>query len=169
MAPNTRSTRRQNTPPKHRVNTEWDTPQKSRFFQVFDQGYSLRASAKDQGVPLSTAKDWTHYRKQYGSPAVRHTRRISKKLGRREKLTPEQCAMLVSPSKNPVRKQLYEAQIQYHSLGVTRRTLQRSLLKHTRNARKYLMPYTNKELKQTHRDNRVEWAKRHLGKTINNF
>ena len=94
---------------------------------------------------------------------------MSKKLGRRGKISPDQARMLVSPSKNPLRKQLYEAQIQYHSLPVVTRTLQRSLLKHTKKARRYRMPYIDKELKDYHYENRVNYGKRHLGKTINGF
>jgi hypothetical protein len=150
MAPNTRSTKRENTPPKHKYNTEWSTPQKVHFYDALSEKSSLRASAAASHVPFSTAQRWVQERKDYGSPANRRTRRMSKKLGRREKISPDQARMLVSPSKNPLRKQLYEAQIQYHSLPITTRTLQRSLLKHTKKARRYRMPYIDKELKDYH-------------------
>ena len=77
--------------------------------------------------------------------------------------------MLVSPTKNKVRKQELEAQIAYHSLGVVKRTLQRSLLRHTKKARMYKEAYTNKELKPYHLNQRVAYGKRHLGKTVDEF
>jgi hypothetical protein len=94
---------------------------------------------------------------------------MSKKLGRREKLSPDMCKLLVSPTRNPVRRQLLEAQIQYHSLPVVTRTLQKSLKRHTKKGQKYKMPYVNKELKGYHLQNRVNYGKRHLGKTVNQF
>ena len=146
MAPNTRQTHRENTPPKHKRRTEWNTPQKSHFFSKIQAYSSLRAAAKAEHIPFSTAQRWAKQRKDYGSPSLRRTCPLSNKLGRREKLSPEIYKKLVSPSRNPVRNQLYEAQIQYYNLDITKRMLQYGLKRHTRNGARYKMPYVNKKL-----------------------
>jgi hypothetical protein len=56
-----------------------------------------------------------------GYAAVRRTREISKKLGEKSKVTPVMCKILVDPKRNPVRDQLYKAQIKYYNLPVQTR------------------------------------------------
>ena len=169
MAPNTRQTHRENTPPKHKRRTEWNTPQKSHFFSKIQAYSSLRAAAKAEHIPFSTAQRWAKQRKDYGSPSLRRTRPLSNKLGRREKLSPEIYKKLVSPSRNPVRNQLYEAQIQYYNLDITKRTLQYGLKRHTRNGARYKMPYVNKKLSPKNLKSRVAYGKRHMHKKVRGF
>ncbi|PQE05359.1 Transposable element Tc3 transposase protein [Rutstroemia sp. NJR-2017a BBW] len=69
-----------------------------------------------------------------GEEAKRHTRARSKVLGHNSRVTKSICKMLVSPSKNPVRKQPLEAQIAYHKIPVQKRQLQRKLKEHTKKA-----------------------------------
>ena len=94
---------------------------------------SLRKAAKAEYIPWSTVKDWAKQRKEFGSSALWRTRPLSKKLDRSEKLSSIIYKKLVSPFRNPVWEQLYEAQIQYHNLGVTKQTLQYRLWKYTKN------------------------------------
>jgi hypothetical protein len=44
-----------------------------------------------------------------------------KKLGRKSKVTKSMCQMLVDPTRNPVRDQHYNAQIEFHNLPVKAR------------------------------------------------
>ena len=81
---------------------------------------------------------------------------LSVRLGRRPAVSKEQCQMLVSPSRNPVRDQLYEAQIEYHNLNVKPRTLQRRLRQTTNNAQRYKQAYIQKDISKKNRILRVE-------------
>ena len=112
MAPSTRSTKRALTPDHETEPCEASTRKRTRFFDAYDERHmheSLRAIARDKHVPKSTASKWLHEREQLGSPAYRRARRRMKKPGPKPKITSEQCKLLVSPSRNPVRDQLYEA------------------------------------------------------------
>jgi hypothetical protein len=54
--------------------------------------------------------------------------------------------MLVLPSRNPVRDQILEAQIEYHELGVKRQSLTTRLKLNTKKARRYKQAYVKKEI-----------------------
>src|ERR1700712_1514810 len=56
------------------------------------------------------------------------------------------CRMLVDPKQNPVRNQLYEAQIEYHKLPFQKRQLQRKLCEHTNGGRRYKMAFVKKRV-----------------------
>jgi hypothetical protein len=59
--------------------------------------------------------------------------------------------LLISPSRNPVQKQPYKAQIIYHKIPVKRRQLQQKLKEHTKGSRRYLCAFIKKViLKQNH-------------------
>jgi lipid II:glycine glycyltransferase (peptidoglycan interpeptide bridge formation enzyme) len=74
--------------------------------------------------------------------------------------------MLVDPKRNPVRDQLYGAQIEYHNLPVQTRQLQRKLREHTRNAKRYKIAFVEKQVSAKNKEERAEYRKEHLGKTI---
>ena len=169
MAPNTRSTRRDTTPPRHQVGTEHDTPSRVRFQSALKQYGSITRAAKAEKIAPSTAKRWSKQFKQYGSPALRRTRKLSKRLGRPSKLSPSKYKMLISPTRNPVRDQIYEAQIAFHNLGVTKRTLRYGLDKNTKGAKRYKMPYINKVLTPKNLQQRVAYGNRRLHKGVMDF
>ena len=80
-------------------------------------------------------EEWTYWKKQYanmGSLARRTTRKRSKVLGHKSRVSRATCEMLVSPSRNLVRKELYEAQIAFHNLPVKKHQLQRKLKEYTK-------------------------------------
>ena len=77
--------------------------------------------------------------------------------------------MLVSPSRNPVRDQLYEAQIEYHNLPVKRRQLQKKLKEHTKGGQRYKQAYITKEISAKNRTLRTKYGKEHKDKTIHDF
>ena len=54
--------------------------------------------------------------------------------------------MLISPRRNPVRDQPYEAQIDYYNLPIKPRQLQRKLKEHTKGGQRHKQAYIKKEL-----------------------
>ena len=112
MAPTTRSRSYQTPPPTCSRPGDYDTIKKLRFYNAYDNrnpNESLRSIAREYAPSLPTAHRWLKERNQLGSPTYRRTRKLSTRLGRRLVVLKEQCQMLVSPSRNPVRNQLYEA------------------------------------------------------------
>jgi hypothetical protein len=69
--------------------------------------------------------------------------------------------MLVSKS-NPVRKDLYETQIEYHHLLVGKRQLQRKLREYTRNGRFYKCAFIQKQILTKNKKGREEYGDKHL-------
>jgi hypothetical protein len=74
--------------------------------------------------------------------------------------------MLVDPKRNPVHDQLYKAQIKYHNLPVQTRQLQRKLREYTRNAKRYKIAFVKKQVSAKNKEERAEYKKEHLSKTI---
>ena len=149
MPPSTRSTYRETTPDARIIKTEFNTLKKTRFFDAYDNretGASIRSIAKEQHIGATTARTWLSQRATLGSIAYRSSRKRSTKLGRPLKVSKEQCLQLVNPFRNPIRNQQYEAQIEFHSLNVAKRTLQRALLRHTKKARRYKQAYIQKQM-----------------------
>jgi transposase len=169
MATSTRSTVRFHTPPSNSCH-EANIVRKTRFFDAFDarqpKNDSLRSIAKAQDIPLGTAHRWLRQRSLLGSPAYRRTRRLSKSLGRKPKVTKRDCRRLVSPSRNPLRDQQYEAQLEYHDLNISTRTIQRHLKEETNDARRYKQAYIEKEISPKNKDERVAYGKQHEKKPI---
>ena len=77
--------------------------------------------------------------------------------------------MLVSPRRNPVRDQLYEAQIDYHKLPVKRRQLVRKLKEHTNDGQRYKQAYIQKEILTKNRKLRTSYGEEHKDKTVHDF
>jgi hypothetical protein len=77
--------------------------------------------------------------------------------------------MLVSPSRNPVRNQHYEAQIEFHKLDVKPRTIQRNLKRYTEQGQRYKQAYVSKTLSKKNRQERIDYGEEHKDKTIEDF
>lgn len=73
------------------------------------EGESTRAIALHEEINPATALRWLRQRDILGSPAYRNMRRRMEKPDPRSKITKKQCELLVSPARNLVRDQLYEA------------------------------------------------------------
>ena len=130
MAPITRSKSYKTPPQSPSKVCEADIIKKTAFFHAYDTrqpGKSLAAIARECNTTSPSARRWLRQRTQIGSPVYRHTRKRATRLGRPPKLQESTFKMLVSPSQNPVRDQLYEAQIEYHKLDVHPCTIQRGL------------------------------------------
>jgi hypothetical protein len=172
MAPSTRSTRRETTPDQRSRGPEADTIKKTRFYNAYDSRYkdeTLTAIAADCGTTQPTASRWLHQRSILGSPAYRHTRKISKRLRRRSKVTDEMYKMLVSPPRNPVRDQAYEAQIEYHGIHIQKRQLQRRLKQCTNGGQRYKQAYICKRMSKKNLASRLQYGQDHQDKTIEDF
>jgi hypothetical protein len=101
-----------------------------RFYNAWDYRsptYTLRALEREFGLTYPNGQRWLDQRAYHGSPAYHQTRKLSDKLGRHPTVSAEICKMLVSPSRNPVHDQQYKAQLQYHKIPCSTRTIQKRL------------------------------------------
>ncbi|KAH8749406.1 hypothetical protein F5882DRAFT_82402 [Hyaloscypha sp. PMI_1271] len=104
MSPTTRSQRLETPPPQRSRGIQANTIKKGRFFNAWDTRDStdtLGAICKATDTTQITARRWLKQREQIGSPALRRTRKLSNRLGRKSKVSDETYKMLVSPSRNP--------------------------------------------------------------------
>jgi hypothetical protein len=172
MAPSTRNTARASTPDRPIKAKEFDTIKRSAFFRDYDQFHgskTLGTISADNNISDRTARRWLAERRDIGSPAYRHMRQRSKVLGRKSRVSKETCQMLVSPSRNPVRDQLYEAQIQYHHIPIQPRQLIRRLKSCTKNAQRFKQAYVGKVLSKKNRTTRVTYGEEHQDKSIHDY
>jgi len=140
MAPTKRSKRPRTPSPRPAGSCEYTTTKKMRFFHAYDTrepGESLRSIASEYAPSIPTGARWLKQRDEIGSLAHRKTRQRSKVLGRRSSVSKETCKMLVSPRRNPVRDQPYEAQIDYYNLPIKPRQLQRKFKEYTKGGQRY--------------------------------
>ena len=150
MPPSTRAVERPSTPPSRAGRKEYTTPKKVAFFATYDAqraNRNVRKIAAQHRVSKSTAYNWIEQRSAAGSIALRRTRRRSNKLGRTSKASEEICKMLISPTKNPVRDQRYEAQIDFHNLSIKKRQLQVKLKEYTDGDQRYKHAVIRKPLR----------------------
>ena len=77
--------------------------------------------------------------------------------------------MLLDEDQNPVRNQIWEAQIEYHKLPVKRRQLQSKIKEHAPGAQRFKQAYIGKELSNKNLGLRQEYGETHKNKTIESF
>src|SRR3954467_10845706 len=114
MAPRTRSQGCPNTPQRSIRHAECSTRKRHFFFRDYDRDCGSKTMDAICAVHNITARcgyNWLKERRELDSPAFHHIRKQSKVLGRKSRVSKATCEMLVSPSRNPVRDQLLEAQI----------------------------------------------------------
>ncbi|KAF2174545.1 hypothetical protein K469DRAFT_707336 [Zopfia rhizophila CBS 207.26] len=130
MAPPTRLDPFRTPSPEPLAGREATTRRKCKFFDALTSSKGLiplcRISAKC-GISESCGRLWKDQFMNMGSEAKRRLRPRSEILGRTSRVSKSMCKMLCSPSRNPVRKQPYKAQIAYHNLPVGKRQLQRKM------------------------------------------
>ncbi len=122
----------------------------------------MRRIAADVGISEACGRKWKEQRKELGPLAKRKTRQRSQVLGRKSKVTKSICKMLCSPTRNPVRKQPYEAQIAFHRIPVKRRQLQRKLKEHTKGGGRYKCAFVNKVISAQNHALREKYGYTHL-------
>lgn len=172
MAPTTRRTTRITPPPGPSEGHEADTVKKCRFYDAWDKDHnekSIRQICREIGTSEGTGRLWNKQRESLGSLAYRSLRKRSTKLGRPSKVTKSMCKMLVDPAKNPVRDQLYEAQIKHHHLPVGKRQLQRKLKEHTNGGQRYKCAFVKKVVLKKNRKERMEYGQEHVDKSVEDF
>lgn len=153
MVPTTRSARFQ-TPPEPLAGREATTTRKYRFFDVLARDGSTKSLyyiSKDCGIDEKTGRNWRDQYMNIGSLAQRSTRQRSSILGYKSKVTKSIAKMLVSPSRNPVRKQLLEVQILYYNIPVQKCQLQCMLKRHTKGGGRYLCTFVKKAISTKNR------------------
>ncbi|TVY80583.1 hypothetical protein LSUE1_G007656 [Lachnellula suecica] len=161
MAPTLRGQRFHTPSPEPLANREATTTRKCRFFDALSRdggSKSLRSISKACGIGETTGRDWKKQFENIGSLAKRKTRKRSTKLGRRSKVTKLICKMLVSPSRNPVRKQLLDIQIVFHDIPVKTRQIQRKLKEHIKGGGRYLCAFIKKEISEKNHRERAQYG-----------
>ena len=98
--------------------------QKNAYFYDYDYKPPSKTDAtlaKEYRIHPATARRWRAERRQIGSPANRRSRPRSILLSYVLKVSKEIYQKLVSPKRNPVRDQIYEAQLEYYYIPVEKR------------------------------------------------
>ena len=149
---------------------EANTPQKARYFESLRQrprtGLTLDQIAEETGISTETGRRWRKFADQFGEPEAQ--RRSGKHRSERpSKIAPETFNKLLDPTQNRYRDQAYEVQIDKHNLKTSTHTLQRSLKQHT-GARRFKKRKV-KLLSDQNKMARVEFAKKHENKTVQDF
>ncbi len=172
MAPLTRSQNCARTPDRPSKYSQYDTIKRTAFFRDYDEKWpakDLPTISARNGITRQTGTNWLRQRRELGSSAYRRIRKRSEILGRKSRVLKETCEMLVSPSRNPVRDQLYDAQIEHHKIKVKPRQLIRRLKAETNGGQRYKQAYTRKVLSKKNRGDRVTYGQTHKNKTIEDF
>lgn len=172
MAPTLRGARFRTPSPEPLANREATTTRKCKFFDALAQearSKSLRRISKDCGIVESTGRKWKKQLDNMGSLAKRRTRQRSSILGRKSKVSKSTCKMLVSPSRNPVRDQLLEAQIEHHQIPVKKRQLQKKLKEYTNGGQRYKCAFVKKDISKKNRQERATYGYTHYEKTVEDF
>jgi hypothetical protein len=144
MAPSTRRTARPTTPNRPTRATEATTGEKIEFFKDYDrdcEDKTLASISAPYHITDRTARNWLKTRKELGSPVYHYTRKLSKVLGRRSRISKETVDMLLLSSRNPVRKQRLEAQIEYHNIDIKPQQLAFRIAQEESGAGSYKMAY----------------------------
>jgi transposase len=147
MAPPTRSNPFRTPSPEPLVGKEATTTRRCRFFDALARNgwtKSMRSIATEVGISEACGRKWKKQCEELGPIAKRKTRQRSKVLGRKSRVTKSMYKKLCSPSRNPVRKQPYKAQIAFHKIPVARRQLQWKLREHTKGGGWYKCAFVKK-------------------------
>ena len=134
MAPPTRRNPLRTPSPEPLAGKEATTTRKCKFFDALARNTGtklLHSISKDTKISESCGRKWKKL-EEIGPLTKRKTRQRSQVLRRKSKAPKSMCKTLVSPSRNPVRKQPYEAQIEYHKIPVQRHQNQQKLKEHTK-------------------------------------
>lgn len=172
MAPPTRLQPFRTPSPEPLAGYEATTRRKCKFFDALLDSKGLiplaRISARC-GISEACGRKWKEDWFNMGSEAKRRLRRRSQILGRKSKVTKAICKLLCSPSRNPVRKQPYEAQIEYHKIPVGPRQLQRKMKEYTYGGGRYICAFIEKVISAKNHTDRLKYGNDHLFKSLFGF
>ena len=68
--------------------------------------------------------------------------------------------MLVSPSRNPVRNQLYDAQIAYYNLPIKTRAFQAGIKRYIIGGQRYKQAFIKKKISKANRQKLIEYGQK---------
>lgn len=157
------------TPTKFNPHYGWDTITKGRFYDALatrKPGVSIRSIVRSYAPSEATGWRWHKELQILGSPARRRLRPRSTNMGHPSQVSDETCKMLVSPSRNPVRDQQYEAQIEYYKLPIKKRQLQRRLKQSTKGGQRYKMAYVKKKIRPQNKIKRTTYGEENKDKNV---
>jgi transposase len=164
MAPPTRLTPFRTPSPEPLAGREATTIKRCKFFDLLAREGGqrpLKSILFECGISETCGRNWKQQWLEKGSEAKRRSRPKSAILRRKSKVTKDICKMLVSKS-NPVRKDLYETQIEYYNLPVGKRQLQRKLREYIRGGKFYKCAFIKKQISAKNRGERETYGERHL-------
>lgn len=121
MAPTTRSQTLQTTPKRPIPTADCSTKTRIEFFHDYDTATPSKTMAsicEPFRISNRTGRNWLKQRREIGSPAIHRMRTLSTKIGRPSRVPDDTLKILVSPSRNPVRDQTLEAQIEFHGINI---------------------------------------------------
>jgi hypothetical protein len=115
------------TPPQSPKRQEFNTIKRGHFFDAYDRkqkNTSLRSICRRPriNIPPSTARRWLTQRDTLGSPALRRTRKLASRLGRKSEVSASVLST-ITDLENPIHKKLYKEQVKELGLLVTAQTL----------------------------------------------
>ncbi len=158
------------TPSTSRQVREFDTIQRSRFFDAFDSrqndtGIARICKTLDFDLPPSTARYWVKQRDSLGSIATRRTRKLSSRLGRPTKISAEGLVKLTDPEET-IREMPPQNQVNLFPTEPSTRTLRRQAAQE--GAHRYKKPY-NTEISPANKAKRVEYSQKYENETLTDF
>jgi hypothetical protein len=117
------------TPKRKTKRREYDTIQRTRFFDAFDskqidQGVGAIAHRSDINIPASTARLWLKEREQHGDLARRSRRKTSSILGRKSKVSAADLERITNQA-DPIHNLHYIKQAKLLPNKPSERTLRR--------------------------------------------
>jgi transposase len=172
MAHNLRSQPFHTPSPEPLASKEATTTRRTRFFDAMSQNAgskSLRSIANECHIHESIGRKWKKQYDNMGSTAKRRVRPTSTVLGRRSRVSKSTCKMLVSPSRNPVRKQPLDTQIAFHDILVQTRQLQRLLKRYTKGGGRYLCAFIKKTISTKKLQERTIYGDTHVYRPLFGF
>jgi hypothetical protein len=166
MAPTTRA-QSSKIPPKTPTRSpikrhEYSTNRKYRFFLKHEESAGIASFASicaDVEITTPCGRKWLKKRDELGDLAWHKTRKLSNKLGEPEHATKEEIQAIISPSRNPVRDQCLEAQINFLQINLKPRQVRNRLKKDTNGGGIYKAAFVGKELSQKNIEERIKYGK----------
>ncbi|KAF1991723.1 hypothetical protein K402DRAFT_346650, partial [Aulographum hederae CBS 113979] len=151
------------TPSNSPKRGEYDTIKRSRFFRAFDSkantaGVASVCKTLDFTLPPSTARRWLKERDSLGSPALRRTRKLATRLGRKSKVSEADLRKITTNQEDPLHEAAYSDQAKTLEDKPSARTLQYHATR--AGARRFKKRYTS-EISPRNKSIRVEYGKEH--------
>jgi hypothetical protein len=158
------------TPQKTRVRHEYNTIDRTRFFNAFDlkkpsHGVGFVCHLPEVDIPSPTGRRWLKQRENIGSKAYRSQRKNSSNIGRKRKVSASDLERLTDQN-NPEHEFSYDEQAKLLPAKPSARTLIRACV--SIDAYRYKKPYVT-EVSDKNRPLRVAYGQEHEQDTLTGF